>query len=155
MILLLNINSKTFVFLSSRGHNGDFSSLSASPRIELYRCIDWSWNVRFTTCFHQFLSPIFFFSNISQSWADQFTELGQKFRMNFDRNFTRKNLGNISLVIKGDVISDFFSIWLNSPNKKCHYTRKDAQVSNLAPFCWDLSQSEKLFEMKPPLLFSW
>ena len=61
MILLLNINSKTFVFLSSRGHNGDFSSLSASPWVvQVYRLkLNALAYDRLTTCFHQFYHQFF------------------------------------------------------------------------------------------------
>ena len=55
------------------------------------------------------------FSSIHRAWS----EVQNEFRSEFP---TKK------------LISESFSIWLKSPNKKCHYPPKDAQGSNLAHF---------------------
>ena len=62
---------------------------------------------------------------------------------------------NLLHTVKGGLIS----LWLQSPKKRLQITalknstwRKDAQSSDLAPFFGDWSQSEKLSEIKPPLV---
>ena len=59
---------------------------------------------------------------------------------------------------KGSLISESFSLWLKSQKKMPNHStalstwRKDPQESDLALFFWVLSQSEKLPEIKPPLV---
>ena len=60
--------------------------------------------------------------------------------------------------VKGGLISESFSLWLKSlkmGDKSLPWASfllvDSAQRSDLAPIFEDLSQSEKLFEIKPPL----
>ena len=62
------------------------------------------------------------------------------------------------LTTKGGLISETFSLWFKSEIigvKSLFWAqstkREDSHDSDLAPFFWDLSQSEKLSEIKPPL----
>ena len=64
------------------------------------------------------------------------------------------------MITKGGLISEMFSFWLQYLKTGCQITilsgilkRKDAQNSdlNLMHIFGDLSQSEKLSEIKPPL----
>ena len=58
-------------------------------------------------------------------------------------------------LFKGGFIAESFSFWLKSPKKAPNHSPesspKKKMFSNLAPFFGDLSQSEKLSEIKPPL----
>ena len=58
---------------------------------------------------------------------------------------------------KGCLISERFSLWLKSPESqitilKTIRLKKDAHDSDLASFFEDLSQSNNISEIKPPLL---
>ena len=58
-------------------------------------------------------------------------------------------------IFKDDLISECFSLWLTSPQKKVanrnRATEHYVQDSDLQPFFGDLSQSEKLSEIYPSL----
>ena len=72
----------------------------------------------------------------------------------------KKKNQNPSL-LKGGLFSENFSLWLKSPKQKSNKSLSwapfpyvdSAQNSDLAPFSGDLSQSEKLSENKPPLMW--
>ena len=62
------------------------------------------------------------------------------------------------LSTKSSLISEYFFLWFKSPKKvpNCHYPEHlplildSAKDSDLSPLFEDLSQSEKLSEIKPP-----
>ena len=65
-----------------------------------------------------------------------------------------------SVIIKGGLISESFSLWLKSPKMGTKLQpwglstkREDAQDLDLAPIFGDLSQNEKLSDIKPPLVY--
>jgi hypothetical protein len=68
-----------------------------------------------------------------------------------------KSIKCLVFVLKGSLISEPFSYWLKSPKKRqitplsTIHLIENAQRSDLAPIFGDLSQSEKLSEIKPPL----
>ena len=65
----------------------------------------------------------------------------------------------IKALTKSGLISESLSLWLKSPKKVPnhspeHYPPKKAQESELTPFFGDMSQRDKLSEIKLPLKFN-
>jgi uncharacterized Fe-S cluster-containing radical SAM superfamily enzyme len=71
-----------------------------------------------------------------------------------------RNVYSLSIYSKGGLFSESFSLWLKSQKKKVpnycpeHYPRKEKTLRVVIwhPFFKDLSHSEKLSEIKPPLV---
>ena len=72
----------------------------------------------------------------------------------------RINFFEIFCFDKGGIISKSFPLWLKSPKMgakslSCTSFSESVQCSDLAPIFRDLSLSEKLSKIKPPLILSW